>query len=210
MSEFDIEIRYSDADSAKSVDYFAAGWAADKNISDHVTHDTKWKGQERLPINAEIVEMGENYCVLFYDRKTSIEIGVFHGYMKIIFDLDSVPIQIFWRNDEKENFKKLNFKVSEEKVLEGWSYKSEVNQNYRDAALVKKFKESREEKCDSCGCGPGVYGKHMVWEVHHKKPIALGKRKTSKKDLALLCPNCHRAIHRSGKLDDIEQFQKSK
>jgi len=41
----------------------------------------------------------------------------------------------------------------------------------------------------------GIIGTHFI-ECHHKVPISKGQRITKSEDLALLCSNCHRMLHR--------------
>lgn len=54
----------------------------------------------------------------------------------------------------------------------------------------------------------GELGKSFC-EVHHRKPLAAGSsRKTSLKDLAILCSNCHRMIHRTDPMLSVEKFSK--
>ena len=76
----------------------------------------------------------------------------------------------------------------------------------RDAKLIKRKKERflREHgslSCEVCGFDFGkVYGDHGdgFIECHHTKPVSELKvgAKTKLSDLALVCSNCHRMIHR--------------
>lgn len=76
----------------------------------------------------------------------------------------------------------------------------------RDKKLVqlkknKYFKEYGRLDCEVCGFDfnlrYGEFGKGFI-EVHHKSPLYKLKDETETKlsDLALLCSNCHRMIHR--------------
>jgi 5-methylcytosine-specific restriction enzyme A len=44
-------------------------------------------------------------------------------------------------------------------------------------------------------------------ECHHKRPLTEGVRQTSLSDLAIVCANCHRMIHRSSPPLAIEELQ---
>ncbi len=46
-------------------------------------------------------------------------------------------------------------------------------------------------------------------EAHHLKPLSEsnGKAKTKLKDLAIVCSNCHRIIHRKKKMLDIKKLK---
>lgn len=74
----------------------------------------------------------------------------------------------------------------------------------RSLSFMKKYKlkYSHVKKCQACGFNPeDNYQKIraiQMLEMHHILPI--GKRSASQvtreKDVVLLCPNCHRAIHK--------------
>ncbi len=70
----------------------------------------------------------------------------------------------------------------------------------RDPQIRRAFLRGKKLKCEVCGFDfEEVYGKLGAGyiEVHHKKPVAEGERVTDlDNDLAMLCSNCHRMIHR--------------
>ncbi|TKB82227.1 MAG: hypothetical protein E8D45_00805 [Nitrospira sp.] len=86
----------------------------------------------------------------------------------------------------------------------------------RDPALVRAKREEAEHangclKCEACGfvtkaSFPGLGGE--VCEVHHRLPLAMVSEvvETRLEDLAVLCANCHRAIHRTHPLMSVEDF----
>lgn len=45
-----------------------------------------------------------------------------------------------------------------------------------------------------------------IFECHHRVPLAtvIGARKTKPEDLAVVCPNCHRALHRLVPMPSVE------
>lgn len=66
-------------------------------------------------------------------------------------------------------------------------------------------------ECEACGSYsalkyPGLNA--AIWEVHHKVPLSEleAPTKTFMKDLAVLCPSCHRAIHRTTPMMSVEEF----
>jgi hypothetical protein len=74
----------------------------------------------------------------------------------------------------------------------------------RDAGLALRakaaFAAAHHNKlfCEACGCEPlKVYGVEVI-EAHHKTPLSsyAGSRETKIEDLLMLCPSCHRAVHR--------------
>ena len=70
----------------------------------------------------------------------------------------------------------------------------------RDPKIRRAFLKGKKLKCEVCDFDfENVYGKlgKGFVEVHHKKPVSEGVRTTNlDNDLAMLCSNCHRMIHR--------------
>ncbi|MBB6247748.1 HNH endonuclease [Rhodanobacter sp. A1T4] len=64
--------------------------------------------------------------------------------------------------------------------------------------------------CEACKLDfTDVYGPlgKGVYEVHHRAALSThGERNTSLKDLAILCANCHRMIHRTNPMLSVEEF----
>jgi hypothetical protein len=87
----------------------------------------------------------------------------------------------------------------------------------RNQSIIKAKKEyvlqhNGKLVCEICGFNYeimyGELGKDFC-EVHHKKAIADYKEEdsTTIDDLAILCANCHRMIHRTNPLMDLEKFK---
>lgn len=85
----------------------------------------------------------------------------------------------------------------------------------RDRTLIQKKKASvKYLKCECCSFDfsktyPDL-GNDFI-ECHHKIPIHHGERITTIEDLALVCSNCHRMLHRRNKENEyytIEGLQK--
>lgn len=67
----------------------------------------------------------------------------------------------------------------------------------RSKSLIDVVKAAASSTCDICGEDSAVrYGVSYI-EAHHKVPISTFKSTyaATHDDLALLCPNCHRAVH---------------
>ncbi len=85
----------------------------------------------------------------------------------------------------------------------------------RNAALAKKVKKQLGFTCEVCRTNfeerYGAIGRDFI-EAHHLRPLASLKGKKvamdPSKDFAVLCANCHRMIHRSGCVDDVEKFKR--
>jgi len=85
----------------------------------------------------------------------------------------------------------------------------------RRAALAKKVKQLNGRTCQVCGTNfsktYGSAGDGYI-EAHHLKPIACLRGTKVAMDpiseFTVPCANCHRIVHRSGLLDDIERFKR--
>lgn len=82
----------------------------------------------------------------------------------------------------------------------------------RNKTLVKKAKERFINRfghlfCEVCGFDFQVLYGFQYAEAHHKKPLSQIKagEKVRESDLAIICANCHRAVHR---LEGDETWQK--
>ena len=85
----------------------------------------------------------------------------------------------------------------------------------RSGLLPARVKASRMRqkgalKCEACGfdfkATYGELGEGFI-EAHHKVPVAAGPRHSRAADIALLCSNCHRIIHRAGAAMSIEALR---
>ncbi len=74
----------------------------------------------------------------------------------------------------------------------------------RDAKAAKLAKELARKRsktgkisCEACQCVPedDYCGLDLI-EAHHRIPLSRGARETKPEDFAMLCPCCHRAVHK--------------
>ncbi|MET3911938.1 hypothetical protein ABID59_006305 [Bradyrhizobium sp. S3.3.6] len=82
----------------------------------------------------------------------------------------------------------------------------------RQEKLLSELGLTGSIRCEVCsGDLVKQYGKHGLagYEIHHRKPIANGSRETYLKDLAILCANCHRILHRTKPLSSVKNFAKA-
>lgn len=146
----------------------------------------------------------------FYDKPQELKIAA--KKIKEYIDSENVEIDIDIQIDNE-----FEEEASEGKVI------TRIHQTYeRDTKLVRKKKERvLKEKgkllCEACGfdfqARYGDRGKGFI-ECHHTKPVSeIGdKGKTNIDDLALLCSNCHRMIHRKRpwiSLADLKELVKA-
>ncbi|ANJ66225.1 HNH endonuclease [Halothiobacillus diazotrophicus] len=69
------------------------------------------------------------------------------------------------------------------------------------ARLIEQRKKSNALACEICGSKPPATSEAIedaMFEAHHMIPLAASQeRQTKLKDMALLCANCHRMLHRA-------------
>jgi 5-methylcytosine-specific restriction protein A len=104
----------------------------------------------------------------------------------------------------------------EESSVEGRIIFRQHRGRERDPSLTRKKKEAVKKRagrlaCEVCGLDfserYGALGEGFI-ECHHTLPLAVGaERHTKTSDLALVCSNCHRMIHRSQPMLRIEQLR---
>ena len=76
-----------------------------------------------------------------------------------------------------------------------------TERNAKAAKLAKELARKRSKTgyivCEACGTAPAKeYAGLDLIEAHHRIPLARGVRATKPDDFAMLCPCCHRAVHK--------------
>ena len=108
--------------------------------------------------------------------------------------------------DEAEPLVDLDDELDELEAPEGRAmlvahYRRERNRKLREAKLASVIASGGQIDCEVCdfdfGATYGPLGEDFI-EVHHVLPLHVsGETMTRLDDLALLCSNCHRMIHRA-------------
>lgn len=104
-------------------------------------------------------------------------------------------------------------------VVEGQIEETLVRRRRRNRGLIDlKLRQAQRSNgritCEVCGMDPVErYGPNasQLCEVHHRTALAAAEIsvKTGLADLAILCPNCHRAIHTMVPLPTVENFRRA-
>lgn len=102
---------------------------------------------------------------------------------------------------------------------EGQLVLTEHRRRERDPKLARQRKQEMVDaegqlRCEVCDLSTAQtqqrYGEDCgdVFECHHRIPLGsvIGTRKTRKADLAVVCPLCHRALHRIFPMPTVEQM----
>jgi 5-methylcytosine-specific restriction enzyme A len=128
------------------------------------------------------------------DKTIWYEFGDKPGRTKSLADLIRSGIKTYESYQEE---------AEEEEFAEGRVVTEAHKRRERNPKLRKKLIEQRKCSgpldCELCGCKAQAseFGE-SIFEAHHMQPIAAGiERITRLKDMALLCANCHRMIHRA-------------
>ena len=104
------------------------------------------------------------------------------------------------------------FQEALSEALEGETVDRKVKLIRRAAKMADDFAKWRAKQGtlhrDDCKLDPatrpdlvGIKPRSCL-DVHHKNPLAEGKRLTTRDDLAMLCPTCHRIEHLRMRLAD--------
>jgi predicted HNH restriction endonuclease len=130
---------------------------------------------------------------------------IYIGDMRIIPGKFATATELAWRDDERQNWEMVPVKIERLASKEGARRKRRSTHISRDSDLaffkLADAKAKGRLKCEACGFkGHPAYGDALerCFEVHHKHLISQGERVTELDDLALVCANCHGAIHGLG------------
>ncbi|THD48348.1 MAG: hypothetical protein E7774_03100 [Bradyrhizobium sp.] len=118
--------------------------------------------------------------------------------------LDSLPA----RREGCRDFEMLPVEIEQFGAREG-ARKRHLSTSISRHSNLAVFKRAHAKangrmECEACRfAGLSAYGEAIdcCFEVHHKRHLHKGERITAMEDLALVCANCHNAIHGLG---DIE------
>lgn len=119
--------------------------------------------------------------------------------------IDELPENEILIEEEESDFPEGKEKFKQHRYLE------------RDGQIARRAKAQRLAKmgkleCEVCqldfAARYGEIGRGFI-EAHHRTPVAqlAGTKKTKIEDLALVCSNCHRMLHRGSPLLTVEQLK---
>ncbi len=152
---------------------------------------------------------------LFLDRKNKIE-TIINKYKKSE-SINSGKLLSNQESDYELTFVEENEELTFPEGKEIYIIHKSKERNHELVLIAKElyFKEDNKLSCQICGFSffdkYGEIGKGFI-EAHHTFPISeLNKETTTKiEDLAMLCSNCHRMVHRHGMLLTIEALKEMK
>jgi 5-methylcytosine-specific restriction protein A len=153
-----------------------------------------------------------NICSIYYpcDALPNDEVldANFRRFIDLYFVLVSREPQLYERADVEEDETSLG-----EEDLRNLREHKRVERNRK---LAHRAKLAHGYACKACGFDfetkYGGIGREFI-EAHHLTPLAefKGKKLTldPKKDFTVLCSNCHRMIHRTSFVHNVEEFRAS-
>ena len=219
-----LTILWTGGEAKGCTDLFPLKWFENDSVADRCA--THWVilrngasvGMARCSIsvtkNIARLDYGATPATTQFNNNNLMQIGE----MKIIFQKTDRKIvsKVLWRSAQDEGFQiaptKANItSVNEIEVTEGAAKLAVHIILERNRALAAKKKAfAFDLSCEVCSfkfsdayheLGDGFC------EVHHKKHLAHGPRTTTLDDLAILCSNCHRMIHRTIPMMSVEKFK---
>lgn len=177
--------------------------------------DSKKKFNPNINSNAAVARSDDTYPLLVFSRDTSNGPYYFHGRFTFkSYGIDPLTMGHYFvlvRNDEEVDeyldesiAYRLSYgvSVSEGKRIIKYHYSRERNRNIIKHAISQAKRDFGKIVCEICDFDfeqrYGKRGKDFI-EGHHKKPISEFTDTggiTNIEDIALVCSNCHRMIHR--------------
>lgn len=194
-------------------------------LHDHLDGDILyWDGQPQGRTNTLVIEHDANGCELlvFYRKKRNEfqNYGFkYEGAFHYVSHSGSHPTHFILQQDDqilRTVEKDIEALQLEETYIEGKLQSVLVNKHERNPNLRAAAIEIHGTCCQVCNFSfnevYGVLGKNFI-EVHHLYPVSNYQGELNvdpKKDMAVVCSNCHRMIHRNPKhplsLDELRQI----
>ncbi|WP_162241335.1 HNH endonuclease [Methylobacterium sp. Leaf113] len=226
-----LEILWLKTDSKGYIDRIPLYWLVDEGVVQSDEHEIIGPRKGIYTVRCGI-SVKENILILYYGgqnkihnlRLDNIEIG----QMKIVFSNESRRSirTIYWKSDDQEEYEQAPVSAS---IIENpedgdTSLGSEgekrlvvhIRRERKPGLRNKKIRQVLDRgenlRCEACEfdfeAHYGVIGRSAC-EVHHRVQLAStdGPREVFLSDLAILCANCHRVIHRTSPMIDVSELK---
>ncbi|GEM_PF-2166031 len=232
-----ITVLWHDKESAGYTDLLPDDWFVEEGSLLNRVHLVRGPRSGLYKAKCNVTVAG-SYADLDYESfiEFNTKHGMYLGIMRIQFEsIDRAhATQIFWKDKESKSFKvcstTVGYEESNASALQQDIDLLEVSISEGREKLVTHLKRERSPRlvaakkaavlaadgklvCEACTFTfedkYGELGKNYC-EVHHRKPLAAGHtQQTSLSDLAILCSNCHRMIHRTDPMLSVEEFRET-
>lgn len=114
------------------------------------------------------------------------------------------------RREASKRAREAKLRYPAELFDEGFRVEIEREVAIRAPNLVRLAREHHGTVCSVCkfdfGTAYGEHGRGFI-EIHHKIPLAEGERESGINDVAPVCSNCHRMLHRMDRVLSIEDLE---
>lgn len=230
-----ITLLWHDIEAAGYTDVLPTEWFATPGQYRGSTHDVRGPrgGKYKAQCDVVVRRMSADLDYRRYKRFNRSQ-GMLLGIQRLQFQ-DSTRkavTQVLWQGDGKNGFEPCSTTISIEHDpgaagavedldltgIEGRQHLVEHLDRERRPELVKAKKDAAMRAtgklaCEVCGFDfPSRYGPlgDGYCEVHHRVGLGVGgEKKVGLRDLAIICSNCHRMIHRTGNpMLSVEEFSK--
>lgn len=221
MNSISLILTYPSSDDFhKETDFFDLSWffdAAD-GLKTHVVHGYRYgttKGQAKCRIR---MVQPDCFDLIYKESDVNSDNKNMLGTLRVHFSNSSLEkvTQVEWKDEKGGKFEAKDFAFSivgidDSESLEGTpegqrkvgAHLAAERISRKQGAIQRKKSTVHAETgklcCETCGFDflekYGELGTGFC-EVHHLFPLHKGERETKNEDLAVLCSNCHRMIHR--------------
>lgn len=216
-----IVILWSKGEAAGCKDILPSYWFREEGQRRDLEHHSVCPGRVLYLARCSLVVAGRSATLGYGGQHAEInrEHDISVGDMRIMFadDQRHEVVAVEWRSEEGAEFVEAPVQITSEdddddtmrESIEGHLQWGEHFRRYRDRGIVWAKKQDAIARGDKIACEAckfdfaAAYGKLGVGvcEVHHRHSMSEGgTRTTSLDDLAILCANCHRVLHRAAKL----------
>lgn len=159
-------------------------------------------------------------AVLDYANLGNNEKKIDIGQIKIVFDnpFCGQPIEVFWRDEGSRKYEKASIAISKRETdieMQEGSPKLVTHLRRERSLQLRQMKIAAVRSgggtlaCEACNFAfadqYGVLGDDFC-EVHHRVELSRGTRITGVDQLAILCSNCHRMIHKTNPMISVKNF----
>ena len=128
------------------------------------------------------------------DKNVWAELGENPQRVKHLANLIKQGIKVIEKLDDEEDS---NITFAEGKVVTDTHIKRERDPKLRKS-FISQLKKTGALTCELCKKSEADPVSEAIFEVHHIIPLAVaGERQSKIDDLALLCANCHRIVHKA-------------
>ena len=156
------------------------------------------EGLHKLGVEWRAIRKGQNaFSIGKGDNLLFREVTVRETLMPILLKFIDGPLPTSSRQGGDDAPQDLEYTEGGKVLRTHLRTERDVNAARLAKGLARKRSKNGKLTCEACACVPedDYQGLDLI-EAHHRIPLSRGVRETKPSDFAMLCPNCHRAVHR--------------